>query len=258
MLAIQNLYSGYKKGRDIIKNLSMTVQHGEIVCVLGPNGCGKSTLLKTIVRILEYRGSIALKGTELSSYTRKNLAQKIALLGQASQIYFPYTVYETVALGRYAHCEGFLNRLSPADEALIRETLEKLGLYDLKDRLINELSGGQLQMVFLARTLVQNPQLILLDEPTNHLDPKHQIELLYYLKTWVKEGRRAVIGVLHDLNLAGSFCDTAALMQGGTILAHGTAGEVLNSEILKAVYGVDVRQFMVESLGRWRQITDKR
>jgi iron complex transport system ATP-binding protein len=253
MVAIQNLYSGYTKGKDIINNISMTVNKGEILCVLGPNGCGKSTLLKTIAKILAYRGSIALDGKEVSSYTRKSLAQKVALLGQASQVYFPYTVYETVALGRYAHYEGFLKEPSKVDKAVILEGIEKLGLYEIKDRMIDEVSGGQLQRVFLARTLVQNPDIILLDEPTNHLDLKYQIEVLGYLRDWVKEGGRTVIGVLHDLNIAGYFCDTAALMQNGALVSYGKSGEVLNGKAIKEVYGMDLRQFMLESLRRWER-----
>jgi iron complex transport system ATP-binding protein len=255
MLEIENLYSGYD-GTDIIKNVSISADRGEILCIAGPNGCGKTTLLKSIANILEYRGSIRVDGEEVSSFTRKNLAKKIALLGQISQIYFPYTVYDTVSLGRYAYSGGFLKNLSKADEAVILDIINKLDLYGIKDRMINELSGGQLQRVFLARTLVQDPGVILLDEPTNHLDLKHQIELLRHLTNWAKENNKTIIGVLHDLNMVRYFCDTAAIMQNGAIVFRGRPGSVLDGETLKAVYGIDIRQFMLESLEMWK--TDNR
>ncbi|MDR2258554.1 MAG: ABC transporter ATP-binding protein, partial [Treponema sp.] len=168
MLEINNLFCGYR-GSDVIHGLSLRANRGQVLILAGPNGCGKTTLLKAIARIIPCRGSVTLDGRDISAFSRKNLAQKIALLGQMSQIHFPYTVYDTVALGRYAHAKGFLKSLSKGDRAFIMNIIDRLGLYDDKDRMINELSGGQLQRVFLARTLAQDPDIILLDEPTNHL-----------------------------------------------------------------------------------------
>jgi iron complex transport system ATP-binding protein len=255
MLEISNLYSGYD-GQDILKNIALQAAPGEILCVVGPNGCGKSTLLKTIAHILNYRGKLLLEGREVSSFPRKSLAQKIALLGQSSQVYFPYSIYDTVSLGRYAHARGFLKNLTPQDRERILEVLESLGLADDRDRMIHELSGGQLQRVFLARTLVQDPEIILLDEPTNHLDLTHQIELLHYLIRWVKEKGKTVIGVLHDLNLVHYFGDHAALMHQGEILAYGSPREVLDGATLREVYGMDIRQFMLDSLEKWKPAED--
>jgi iron complex transport system ATP-binding protein len=118
--------------------------------------------------------------------------------------------------------------------------------------MIDELSGGTLQRVFLARTLAQRPDLILLDEPANHLDLKHQIELLDFLKNWVKENNKTLIGVFHDLNMARRFGDTAVVLNNGSIAGSGKLEEVLNSEILNEVYGIDIRKFMRESLEMWR------
>ena len=252
MLEIKNLFCGYD-GIDIVKNVSLSVKPGEILAVIGPNGCGKTTMLKTIVRLLPYRGSITLEEKEISKFSRKNLATKVTLLAQSSGIYFPYTVYDTVALGRYSHSSSLLKSLSVQDKEIIEKVLTHLELLDVKDRFINELSGGQLQRVFLARTLVQDPNLILLDEPTNHLDLKHQIELLEYISLWVKEKNRAVVAVLHDLNLARRFADRAALLCDGVLVSLDKCESVLSGEILKNSYGIDIKAFMLESLEKWQE-----
>jgi iron complex transport system ATP-binding protein len=252
VLEIRNLYCGYN-GRDVVKDVSLKAGRGEILCVAGPNGCGKTTLLKAIAHILNYRGSITVDSREVSSFSRKALAQKIAVMSQGQEIYFPFTVADTVALGRYAHAEKYVPSLSRQDKALIAEVLEKLGLSDVKDTLINELSGGQLQRVFLARTLVQDPEIILLDEPTNHLDLKYQVELLRGLDEWAKENGRTVIAVLHDLNLSRRFAGAIALMHQGRFAALGTPAAVLDRETLEAVYGMDVHSFMLQSLSAWRE-----
>ena len=252
MLDVKNLSSGYN-GIDVIKDISFSAMRGEILAVIGPNGCGKTTLLKTLARLLAYKGAITLDGREISSLTRKSLAQKVALLAQTAGIYFPYTVYDTTALGRFAYSSSILKNLSAEDKEIIRAILEKLELWEIKDSLINELSGGQLQRVFLARTLVQNPDLILLDEPTNHLDLKHQIELLEYLSIWAKEDNRAVIAVLHDLNMARRFAGRAFLLSRGVLVSSGMCDSVLSGEILLQTYGLDIKAFMLESLQRWRE-----
>jgi iron complex transport system ATP-binding protein len=251
MLKVRNLYSGYG-GADIIKDINLEAKSGEILAVIGPNGCGKTTLLKTIAKLLPYRGEIFLEHTEINSLSRKQLARKTALLAQTTGIYFPYSVYDTAAMGRYPHSTSFLKNLTHEDDEIIRKVLIKLELMDVKDRLISELSGGQFQRVFLARTLVQNPDLILLDEPTNHLDLKHQVELLEYLSYWAKENDKAVIAVLHDLNLARRYANNAALMCNGMLIASGRCESVLSGDLLKETYGLDIRAFMLESLQKWQ------
>jgi iron complex transport system ATP-binding protein len=251
MLEVKDLSAGYGGG-DVIKGISFKAGQGECLCILGPNGSGKSTVLRAIARIIDYRGTIALESGDVRCFSRKELAKKIALLGQNSQIFFPYTVYETVSLGRYPYTAGILKNLSCEDMAVIEDVMRKLDIWDIKNRMIDELSGGQLQRVFLAKTLAQTPDIILLDEPTNHLDLKNQIELMRYLKLWVKENNKTLIGVFHDLNLVQHFGDTAVLLNGGTLADCGDAGKVLNSETLKAVYGMDIRAFMRESMEKWQ------
>jgi iron complex transport system ATP-binding protein len=255
MFEVKDLFAGYGSG-DVIRNISFRAQGGESLCVLGPNGCGKSTLLKSIARVIDCRGAVVMDGEDISAMARRELAKKVALLNQSASVYFPYTVYETVSMGRYAWSRGLprygLKDLSAADEEIIENILIKLDIGDIRDRMIDELSGGTLQRVFLARTLAQTPDLILLDEPANLLDLKHQIELLNFLKAWVKDSNKTLISVFHDLNLARQFSDTAIVLNNGAIAANGNIDEVLNGEILSGVYGIDIRAFMRESLGKWK------
>ena len=250
MLTVKNLSTGYN-GEDVIHNININAERGESLCLLGPNGCGKTTVLKSIARLIEYRGCVTLNDTDITTLSRKELAKKIAILGQSSPVFFPYTVYETVSMGRYAWAEGFLKSLSAIDKEIIENILNRLDITGIRGRMIDELSGGQLQRVFLARALVQNPEVILLDEPTNHLDLKYQIELLEFLKSWVKENNKTLISVFHDLNLARRFGDTVLLMNNGITAAYGKVEEALNREKLREVYGIDIHGFMLESLGKW-------
>lgn len=251
MLKVRNLYCGYD-GKDVIKDFNIDITRGQNVSIVGPNGCGKSTLLKAMVSLIDYKGNIFLDGKEVKSIKRKELAKKVALMSQNSQIYFPYTVYETVALGRYAHIDGVFARLSKKDEEIILNCLSNVGILDLKDKLINELSGGQLQRVYLARVFAQEPDVILLDEPTNHLDLKCQIEILEHINKWTKENQKTVIGVLHDLNLVQMFSDDVIMLSEGYIVSKGKTKDVLSEDKLEEVYGLNIKKFMINALEKWR------
>jgi len=251
MLKVRNLYCGYD-GKDVIKDFNIDITRGQNVSIVGPNGCGKSTLLKAMVSLIDYKGNIFLDGKEVKSIKRKELAKKVAIMSQSSQIYFPYTVYDTVALGRYAHIDGVFARLSKRDEEIILNCLSNVGILDLKDKLINELSGGQLQRVYLARVFAQEPDIILLDEPTNHLDLKCQIEILEHINKWTKENQKTVIGVLHDLNLVQMFSDDVIMLSEGNIVSKGKTKDVLSEDKLEEVYGLNIKKFMINALEKWR------
>ena len=257
MLKIKELYSGYN-GVDIIKNVNLQVDKGEILFIIGPNGCGKSTLLKSIANLIEYRGTIKFDGVDSNKYERKSFAQKVGLMSQLSEIHFPYTVYETVSLGRYPYLKGAFSSLSKEDVKIILDSIEKVGLTEYRDKMITELSGGQIQRVFLAKLFAQNPDIILLDEPTNHLDFKYQVELLEHVKTWAKTNKKIVIGVLHDLNLVHYFADKVIMLDNGNIVSEGTSMEVLNDDKLKNVYDIDIKSFMKNILNKYNyKITKK-
>ena len=251
MLEVKGVRCGYDN-KEIVKGVSFNIERGNNLCIVGPNGCGKSTLLKSIANLLDYKGNIILDSKEVKKLNRKDLAKNVALMTQASNIYFPYTVYETVSLGRYAHLKGVFSKINKNDEEIILQSIKNVGLLDIKDKLISELSGGQLQRVYLARAFAQNPDVILLDEPTNHLDLKCQIEILDYLNKWTKENNKIVVAVLHDLNLVQAFGEKVVMMNNGEIISSGTPKEVLSESNLKEGYGVDIKGFMLEVLEKWK------
>lgn len=253
MLHLSNVSAGYGN-EDVIHEISFDLPLGENLCILGPNGCGKTTLLKSIAMLLDSTGTIEIDGRSVRSMKRAEIASRIAVMSQMSSVYFSFTVYETVMMGRYQHMKrGLFLSPSKKDRECVERCLETTGLADLKNRQISELSGGQLQRVFLARTLVQEPEIILLDEPTNHLDLKHQTELVSYLKKWSQEEKRTVIGVLHDINLSLMLTDRLMFMRDGHIMGIGEAQTLLSRDFLKQVYNMDVVQYMLNSLGKWEQ-----
>ena len=254
MLALDSVSAGYG-GVDVIKGISFSVQPGERLAIIGPNGCGKTTLLRVIAGILPYSGKILLEGRIAKSMKQRQIAEKVALLSQISGVYFSYSVYDTVMMGRYAHIKDRLLGIpSSRDKEKARESLLAVGLWDARDREITELSGGQLQRVFLARTLVQEPKVLLLDEPTNHLDLKYQAELVEYLRNWTEESKCAVIGVFHDINLALQLEGNIMVMKEGGIRAIGKGAEIVAGGLLEEVYEMDVTQYMRRSLKVWEGI----
>ena len=254
MLILNDVSVGYS-GVDIVKNVSFHVNAGENLSIIGPNGCGKTTLLKAIVNILPFKGDIQLDGQSTHKIKHREIATKIAMLSQISGIYFSYTVFDTVMMGRYLHIKDKLLGLpSKEDKAHVMHCLEAVDLLGEKDCEITKLSGGQLQRVFLARTLAQEPKIILLDEPTNHLDLKYQIELVEYLRVWAANSNCSVIGVFHDINLALRLSDKMLVMKDGRVQAYGKTDEIVTSSLLERTYEVDVVQYMRDSLKIWEDI----
>jgi len=252
MLALENVSAGYGE-TDVIRNITMKVNGN--LSIIGPNGCGKTTLLKTIANILPYRGGMEMSGKTFKNMNRREISLNIAMLSQQPGIYFSYSVFDTVMMGRYLHIKKRITG-NPVkeDNDIVIQSLEAVNMLAEKNRDITKLSGGQLQRVFLARALAQQPRIILLDEPTNHLDLKCQIEIIEYLKKWANEGNRAVIGVMHDINLAVRLSDHLIVMKEGVIQADGNADEIIACGLLDEVYEMNVAEYMKESLEKWTNI----
>lgn len=253
MLKLKNVSAGYG-AEDVIENISFEILPGQNLSVIGANGSGKSTLLKVMAGLLPYKGEITLDGKRLNMLKRKEISSKIAMLSQIAPLYFSYSVYDTVMMGRYVHEKsGLLGATSKEDKEMVNRCLKSVDMLDEKDRDITKLSGGQLQRVFLARTLAQDPAIILLDEPTNHLDLKYQIELLDYLNAWAKENNRSIVGVLHDINHAMRLSDYVLAMRRGKIANYGK--NIITSELLKNIYDVDVVSYMRQTLANWNDVS---
>jgi iron complex transport system ATP-binding protein len=221
----------------VLEDISLSIGNGETLSLVGPNGSGKTTLLKCINRILKpKRGTILVEGKDVSRVGSKELAHCLGYVPQSAPSSFPLTVYETVLLGRKPHVNW---RLSERDKEVAFGVLRLMKLDDMALRLFNELSGGEKQKVLMARALSQEPQVLLLDEPTSNLDLRHQLEVLGLIVDMVKEKGLSAAMAMHDLNLASRFSTKIVMLKHGKIYAAGEPREVLNSDNIKEVYGVD-------------------
>lgn len=235
VVRVENISVGYGDIK-ILEDVSLAVEEGSFIGILGPNGCGKTTFLRSLSRILEpSTGTIYIDGTDISSYETKNLAKILGCVRQETDVAFPFTAREIVLMGRHPHI-GRLAPLSEEDLRIADEAMATTNTSHLAGRLITELSGGERQRVLIARTLAQQPKILLLDEPTSHLDINHQLEILRLIRDLTPE--ITVIGVFHDLNIASCFCDRLILMNEGKILAAGTPAEVLTEERVRSVFQV--------------------
>lgn len=254
MLRLTDLRAGYS-GREVLHGITFDFQSGQNYCILGPNGCGKTTLVRAMAALIDSTGTLEIDGRSIRKMKRRDIASRIAVMSQVTQIYFPYTVYDTVMLGRYQHLSGrMFGGPGREDREIVEECLASVRLDALRNRRIDELSGGQRQRVFLAQALAQNPEVILLDEPTNHLDVRHQVELIDYLHRWSADGRHAVIGVLHDINLALRLTENTIFMKDGRIVGSGVFDQIADADFLRDVYETDIAGYMRESFEKWRNV----
>lgn len=235
MLKIRNVTCGYGL-RFRLRNISLAIRDGELVGIIGPNGSGKTTLLRTITRLLEpTEGEVLLEEKDISKMTAKDLARKIAVVPQSLNI-DGMSVEEFVLLGRLPHFEKFQLLEAKRDFEVVKKCMELTDTYRLKDRVMEEMSGGERQLVLIARALAQEPKLLLLDEPTAHLDITHQVQILDMIKRLNREFGLTVLMVLHELNLASEYCQRLVLMNNGRIHKTGTAEEVLDYRVIEEVY----------------------
>ena len=223
--------------RVVLRDCSFAMGSGEIVAVVGPNGAGKSTLLRVLAGLLRpMAGSVALDGQDLTTFSRSAIARRIAVVPQIFDTLFPFTVREVVALGRTARLGAF-GRASADDVAAVERAISELELGPLASRRIDRLSGGERQRAVLAMALAQETAVLLLDEPTVHLDPGHQLATLALLRDLATSRQLAVCAVLHDLNLASAFASRIVALADGRIVREGTPLEVLDSQLVEAVFG---------------------
>jgi iron complex transport system ATP-binding protein len=224
-------------GRPVLAGVDLALAPGELLLLAGRNGAGKTTLLRTAAGLLAPdRGTVELAGRPLASLGRREVARQVACVAQETALPFPFTAGQLVLLGRTPHL-GLLAFESRADVAVAERALARLGLSGLADRSVLELSGGERQLVQLARGLAQEAPVLLLDEPTAHLDLAHRALVLGCLRDLAAEGR-ALLVVSHDLFAAG-FANRVALLAEGRILAAGAPLDVIRPDLLRAAFGVE-------------------
>jgi iron complex transport system ATP-binding protein len=234
ILEVKNLECGYETFK--IRDISFEVRQGGFLGIIGPNGSGKTSLLKALSRILKpVEGTVQLEGKNIWGTGRKELAQKVAVVSQSSSVSH-IMVEDFVLLGRIPHHGRFQFLDSAKDVEIAVNAMEMTGAIRFRHKMLGELSGGERQLVLIARALTQQPKVILLDEPTNFLDITHQVQVMDLIRRMNRECGLTVITVLHDLNLAGEYCKELLLMNLGRIFKMGTPDEVLTYTNIEEVY----------------------
>lgn len=224
----------------VLQGVSFRVEKGEFVGVIGPNGSGKTTLLKILYRLLApQKGEILFEFVSMKKMDRRDIAKRIAVVAQETQLLFPFSVLETVLMGRSPYLGHFMFE-SEKDLEIARKAMERTRILPFSERPIDELSGGERKRVFIARALAQEPEVILLDEPTVNLDVHHQTDFLDLILTLNRERGLTIVMASHDINIASEFCDRLILLQGGKIYQIGTPEEVVTKENIESVYGCEV------------------
>ena len=222
-----------------VQHVSMAVERGAVVGLLGPNGSGKTTLLRVLAGMLApTEGRVTLDGAGIGSLARRALARRIAVVPQETHLAFDYSVGEVALMGRYPHLGPF-ELEGPRDLAVARDALAATGTVHLEQRSFATLSGGEKQRVVIASALAQQADILLLDEPTASLDLGYQLEISALVARLNRERGLTVVVATHDLNFAAGLCRSLVLLRSGSVLAAGPTGETLNAESIRALYDVE-------------------
>ncbi|SDZ11686.1 iron complex transport system ATP-binding protein [Evansella caseinilytica] len=237
MVEVQNVSKLYG-GKNVVHDVSVTIQKGKITAFIGPNGAGKSTLLSMISRlIIKDSGEVFIDNEEISQSNSRELAKKISILKQSNNINIRLSIRDLVSFGRFPYSQG---NLSKKDWEYVDDAIRYLELEDIQDKYLDQLSGGQRQRAYIAMVLAQDTEYILLDEPLNNLDMKHSVQIMKVLQKLVDELGKTVVIVLHDINFASCYADHIVALKDGKIVKEGTTPEIINRDVLKEIYDMDM------------------
>lgn len=222
-------------GTDIVEDISLSVEKGQFVGLIGPNGCGKSTLLKSIYKVIKpQKGLVFLGEKDVLKSSARMISKEMGVVGQFNELSFDFTVHEMVMMGRTPH-KHLMESDSLKDYDIVADALDRVHLSAYADRSYLTLSGGEKQRVILARAIAQQPKFLILDEPTNHLDIKYQLQIL----SVVKSLNIGVLAALHDLSMASVYCDILYVIKQGEVLASGRPKDILTNELIRQVYDIN-------------------
>jgi len=252
-VGIRNLICSYGKFQ-VLKDISFSISRGDFFIVIGPNGSGKTTLMKTIAGIRRFeKGRLDILESSIDGYTRKTLSQTVAMVPQEVAADFPFTVNELVLMGRAPYL-GMLGLAQKGDMEIANQAISFTGAEHLAHRKLDQLSGGERQLVFIARAICQQPQIMLLDEPTASLDLAHQTKIMDLMEKLKVEKGITVVMVSHDVNLAAMYGDTLLLLKEGKVVSMGIPEDVLTFKLLEEAYGCTL--LVDESpLGKFPRVT---
>lgn len=237
MMQVQNITQSYGQGKEILKDVSLTVRENEITALIGANGAGKSTLLSVMTNLLPAQsGQVLLHGQDIRNIKPNALAKQIAFLKQTQQLAIRITVNDLVEFGRFPHCGG---KLGTEDKRKVAEALDYLNMGGLASKYLDEISGGQRQRAFIAMILAQDTPYVFLDEPLNNLDIRYSVEMMKNVQRLVSDLGKTVIVVLHDINFASAYADHIVAMQDGVIAKEGPPGDVITAQVLNPVFAHD-------------------
>ena len=241
IIEIKNLSFNYTPNKTIFSNLNLNIKKGEITTLLGKNGCGKSTLIKLLSKnITNYAGNIFLENKELKSYSLKELAKKLSIVYQNNATPQEITVFDMVSFARLPYQNIFFYKKTKEDIEKINFALKETDLIEYKNTIVSELSGGQLQRVYIAMCLAQDTEIIILDEPTTFLDIKYQKSIMKLVRRLNQELHLTIIMVLHDINQAITYSDNIVALLDGKIIKNDKAHTLLDEELLNKIYDTEI------------------
>lgn len=233
MITIRGLSKQYDE-QYVVNNADALFPLGEVTSIIGPNGAGKSTLLAMASRLTDSdAGTVVIGDKPLNQWETQELAKHLAVLRQSNNINMRFTVRELVAFGRFPYSQG---RLTKADQSVIDDALAQLEITDIQDRFIDQLSGGQRQMAFIAMVVAQDTDYVFLDEPLNNLDIKHSVDMMQSLKRLAHKNNKAIVIVIHDINFASCYSDNIIAMKKGHVVKSGPTQEVIQESVLSDIY----------------------
>ncbi len=237
MIVARNLTKTYGN-TPVVRDVSLDIARGGLTSIIGPNGAGKSTLLGLLSRLLPATsGSVHVDDLDIARAPSDVLARRLSILRQDNLITARLTVRELVAFGRFPHSKG---RLTAEDKRRTDDAIRYLGLEDLSDRFLDEMSGGQRQRAFVAMVLCQDTDYVLMDEPLNSLDMRHAAGMMKLVRKIADELGKTFVLVLHDINFASTYSDRIVAMREGEIVKHGSPSDIMQSRVLREIFDIDI------------------